>query len=155
MKTFQKMKATHAKNRFGELLDNAQAGPVMIEKNGRDVAVLLSKAEYDRLLMGGGDMPQEIEPAVVSHVDEVAPETKQTPLPKPLKKKVAKAQAVDEVVDTNQQKEVGVEIEETPPVVKEQKLDESEIDVHALVHTSLERHNKQWAGLYHALAGEQ
>ncbi len=40
--------ATDAKNRFGELLDSAQSGPVAIQKNGRDVAVLMSKSDYER-----------------------------------------------------------------------------------------------------------
>ena len=39
--------ATEAKNRFGELLETAASQPVFIQKNGRDVAVLISKAEYD------------------------------------------------------------------------------------------------------------
>jgi prevent-host-death family protein len=41
--------ATEAKNRFGEMLEISAVETVVIEKNGRDVAVLLSKAEYDRL----------------------------------------------------------------------------------------------------------
>jgi prevent-host-death family protein len=45
MKTMQ---ATDAKNRFGELLEDAISGPVVIQKNGRDVAVLMSKAEFDQ-----------------------------------------------------------------------------------------------------------
>lgn len=44
MKTMQ---ATDAKNRFGELLEDAISEPVIIQKNGRDVAVLMSKAEFD------------------------------------------------------------------------------------------------------------
>lgn len=42
------IQATDAKNRFGELLEDAASQPVLIQKNGRDVAVVLSKAEYDR-----------------------------------------------------------------------------------------------------------
>ncbi|MCP5346680.1 MAG: type II toxin-antitoxin system Phd/YefM family antitoxin [Gammaproteobacteria bacterium] len=45
MKTIQ---ATDAKNRFGELLEEAASEPVVIQKNGRDVAVVMSRAEYDR-----------------------------------------------------------------------------------------------------------
>ena len=41
--------ATEAKNHFGRLLDSAQREPVTIEKQGRPVAVLLSKYEYDRI----------------------------------------------------------------------------------------------------------
>jgi prevent-host-death family protein len=41
--------ATEAKNRFGELLELAQAEPVVIRKNGRESAVLVSAAEFRRL----------------------------------------------------------------------------------------------------------
>lgn len=46
MKTFS---ARDAKNRFGEVMDAAQAGPVMIEKHGRPSAVVLSNVEYEAL----------------------------------------------------------------------------------------------------------
>ncbi len=42
------MQATDAKNRFGELLEDAISEPVLIQKNGRDVAVVMSKAEFDQ-----------------------------------------------------------------------------------------------------------
>ena len=42
------MQATDAKNRFGELLEDAICQPVLIQKNGRDVAVVMSKAEFDQ-----------------------------------------------------------------------------------------------------------
>lgn len=42
------MPAKEAKNRFGALLDMAQREPVTIQKNGRDVAVLLSLTDYER-----------------------------------------------------------------------------------------------------------
>jgi len=45
MKTMQ---ATDAKNRFGELLEDAISEPVLIQKNGRDVAVVMSKTEFDQ-----------------------------------------------------------------------------------------------------------
>jgi prevent-host-death family protein len=41
------MQATDAKNRFGELLEEAMTEPVLIQRNGRDVAVVMSKAEFD------------------------------------------------------------------------------------------------------------
>ena len=41
--------ALQAKNRFGELLDAAQRGPVTIEKHGRPVAVVVSAEEYQQL----------------------------------------------------------------------------------------------------------
>ncbi|MEZ5801615.1 MAG: type II toxin-antitoxin system Phd/YefM family antitoxin [Nitratireductor sp.] len=46
--------ATEAKNRFGELLDEAMTEPVVIVKNGRDIAVLISKSEFDRRNTGSG-----------------------------------------------------------------------------------------------------
>lgn len=42
--------ATDAKNRFGQVLEMAQAEPVRIQKNGRDVAVVLSPEQYRALL---------------------------------------------------------------------------------------------------------
>ncbi|HTR01404.1 MAG TPA: type II toxin-antitoxin system prevent-host-death family antitoxin [Candidatus Acidoferrum sp.] len=41
------MQATDARNRFGELLKESGKGPVLIQKNGRDVAVVMSKTEFD------------------------------------------------------------------------------------------------------------
>ncbi len=41
--------ATDAKNRFGQVLEMAQAEPVHVQKNGRDVAVVLSPEEFARL----------------------------------------------------------------------------------------------------------
>ncbi|MBI1233419.1 MAG: type II toxin-antitoxin system prevent-host-death family antitoxin [Alphaproteobacteria bacterium] len=46
MRTFS---AADAKNRFGELLDAAQRGPVRIEKHGRATAVMVSEAEYEEI----------------------------------------------------------------------------------------------------------
>ncbi len=45
----KKMSAKEAKNGFGLLLDTARAEPVVIEKHGRPVVVVLSTEEYDRL----------------------------------------------------------------------------------------------------------
>jgi prevent-host-death family protein len=41
--------ATDAKQRFAALLDAAQREPVRIRRQKRDVAVLLSAEEYDRI----------------------------------------------------------------------------------------------------------
>jgi prevent-host-death family protein len=41
--------ATDTKQRFAAVLDAAQREPVMIRRQNRDVAVLLSPQEYDRL----------------------------------------------------------------------------------------------------------
>ena len=42
--------ATDAKNRFGQVLEMAQAEPVHVQKNGRDVAIVLSPEQYRKLL---------------------------------------------------------------------------------------------------------
>jgi antitoxin Phd len=43
------MSAKEAKDGFGLLLDTAQREPVTITKKGREVAVLVSKADFERL----------------------------------------------------------------------------------------------------------
>ena len=42
--------ATDAKNRFGQLLEMAKVEPVHVQKNGRDVGVVISPEQYERLL---------------------------------------------------------------------------------------------------------
>jgi prevent-host-death family protein len=53
-----KVTATEAKNRLGQVLEQAQAGPVFIEKAGRRHAVVISNERYEELLQatraGGG-----------------------------------------------------------------------------------------------------
>lgn len=44
-----KMTATDAKNRFGQMLELAQKEPVRIQKNGRDVGVVISPEEFAAL----------------------------------------------------------------------------------------------------------
>jgi prevent-host-death family protein len=44
-----KVTATNAKVQFGRILSEANVTPVVIQKSGRDVAVLLSIAEYERM----------------------------------------------------------------------------------------------------------
>ncbi len=46
--------ATEAKNRLGQVLEQAQTKPVFIEKAGRRHSVVLSIDEYDRLLAAAG-----------------------------------------------------------------------------------------------------
>jgi prevent-host-death family protein len=41
--------ATEAKQRLAELLDAAQSEPVVIRRQQRDVAIVMSPREYDRL----------------------------------------------------------------------------------------------------------
>src|ERR1044071_6092278 len=44
--------ATEAKNRLGAILDDAQREPVVIRRQNRDIAVVLSMADYERLRAG-------------------------------------------------------------------------------------------------------
>lgn len=44
--------ATEAKNRLGAILDDAQREPVVIRRQDRDIAVVLSMADYERLRSG-------------------------------------------------------------------------------------------------------
>lgn len=46
------MSAKEAKNAFGLLIDTARAEPVMIEKHGRGVVVVLAVEEFKRLTGG-------------------------------------------------------------------------------------------------------
>lgn len=41
--------ATHAKQNFAAMLDAAQHGPVLIQRNERDIAVLVSAQEYEKI----------------------------------------------------------------------------------------------------------
>jgi antitoxin Phd len=46
MKSFS---ASDAKNRFGQLIDMAQAEPVRVQRQGRDVAIVMSPDEFRRM----------------------------------------------------------------------------------------------------------
>jgi prevent-host-death family protein len=48
------MSAREAKNAFGLMIDTARAEPVLIEKHGRGVVVIISVEEYDRLSVQSG-----------------------------------------------------------------------------------------------------
>lgn len=41
--------AKDAKNRFGQLLQSAQQGPVRVTRNGRPVGVMMSVQQFERL----------------------------------------------------------------------------------------------------------
>jgi prevent-host-death family protein len=49
----KKVPATRVQNNFGETLESCMTEAVSITKNGREVAVLISKPEYDRLYAFG------------------------------------------------------------------------------------------------------
>lgn len=44
--------ATEAKNRLGAVLDDAQREPIVIRRQDREIAVILSMADYERLRSG-------------------------------------------------------------------------------------------------------
>jgi prevent-host-death family protein len=48
------MSAREAKNGFGLMIDTARAEPVLIEKHGRGVVVVVSIEEYERLSVRSG-----------------------------------------------------------------------------------------------------
>lgn len=54
--------AIDAKNKFGQVLDQAQREPVHVQKNGRDIAVVVSAAEYQRLT--AADTGSKVSPRV-------------------------------------------------------------------------------------------
>ncbi len=45
----QTISALDAKNRFGQLIDAAQRGPVTVTKKGRPVTVMLSIEDFERM----------------------------------------------------------------------------------------------------------
>ena len=45
----KRVAATEAKNRLGAILDEAQREPIVIRRQDRDIAVVLSMADYERL----------------------------------------------------------------------------------------------------------
>jgi prevent-host-death family protein len=49
MDRMKTVSATEAKQRFAAIVDTAQREPVMIRRQNRDVAVILSAEEYDRI----------------------------------------------------------------------------------------------------------
>ena len=44
--------ATEAKNRLGAILDDAQREPIVIRRQDRNIAVVLSMADYERMRSG-------------------------------------------------------------------------------------------------------
>jgi prevent-host-death family protein len=45
----RRIAATAAKNRLGAILDEAQREPIIIQRQDRDVAVVLSMTEFERM----------------------------------------------------------------------------------------------------------
>lgn len=57
------MSATEAKNKFGQVLEMAQSEPVAIQKNGRDVAFVVSAQQFSRLVANSDAM--RVNPLIV------------------------------------------------------------------------------------------
>ena len=45
----KRVAATQAKNRLGAVLDDAQREPIVIQRQDRDIAVVISIAEFERM----------------------------------------------------------------------------------------------------------
>lgn len=45
----RKVTATEAKNRLGAVIDDAQREPIIIQRQNRDVAVVVSMADFERI----------------------------------------------------------------------------------------------------------
>jgi len=56
------MSAREAKNAFGLMIDTARAEPVLIEKHGRGVVMVISVEEYERLFLHKEDSKKTVEP---------------------------------------------------------------------------------------------
>ncbi len=52
--TMKTMSAREAKNAFGLMIDTARAEPVLIEKHGRGVVMVIAVEEYARLTVHAG-----------------------------------------------------------------------------------------------------
>lgn len=61
--------ATEAKNRFGAILDDAQREPVVIQRQERDIAVVLSMADYERLRSGNARAFLELRRSVAAEAE--------------------------------------------------------------------------------------
>lgn len=48
----KRVAATEAKNRLGALIDDAQREPIVIQRQDRDIAVVISMAEFERMRAG-------------------------------------------------------------------------------------------------------
>lgn len=52
--------ATHARINFGEIMRQAQATPVVVERGGEPLVVILSKQEYDHITGAQGEDWREL-----------------------------------------------------------------------------------------------
>lgn len=56
----KRFSATDAKNRFGELMEQSGNEPVAIQKNGRDVRIVLAAEEYERLVSASSGLDPSV-----------------------------------------------------------------------------------------------
>ncbi len=61
--------ATEAKNRLGAILDEAQREPIVIRRQDRDIAVVMSMADYERLQSGNVRAFLELRNEVAAQAD--------------------------------------------------------------------------------------
>ncbi len=61
--------ATEAKNRLGAILDEAQREPIVIRRQDRDIAVVMSMADYERLKSGNVSAFLELRNQVASQAE--------------------------------------------------------------------------------------
>jgi prevent-host-death family protein len=66
--TMKTMSAREAKNAFGLMIDTARAEPVLIEKHGRGVVMVISVEDYDRLYGNSNAAPSPTGNAVSERV---------------------------------------------------------------------------------------
>jgi prevent-host-death family protein len=64
------MSAREAKNAFGLMIDTARAEPVLIEKHGRGVVMVIAVEEYERLMSKGNALGESH--ALVTHAEKNA-----------------------------------------------------------------------------------
>ncbi|MCW6509845.1 type II toxin-antitoxin system Phd/YefM family antitoxin [Lichenifustis flavocetrariae] len=64
------MSAREAKNAFGLMIDTARAEPVLIEKHGRGVVMVISVEEYDRLHGSADATPMQSDGAGPRRIDD-------------------------------------------------------------------------------------
>lgn len=72
--------ATEARVHFGEVLRDAQTGPVLVERQGKPLAVVLSKQLYDELSSGSRSSWRDL---AAQARDLVVRDRGDTPLPDP------------------------------------------------------------------------
>jgi antitoxin Phd len=75
--TNKSITATEAKNRFSDLVDLARTEPVTITRNDKAVAIVLSPAEYSRLLISDDAYWGELAEKAKKDADYLSPEESQ------------------------------------------------------------------------------